>query len=63
MIFLTIIFCVFHDEHIIFLLVALHGGGSWWTAVRQISDVPVSVFEMFHQCCTVLAAMKESPQT
>jgi hypothetical protein len=39
---------VFCDEHIIFLLVALHGGGSWWTAVRQIINVPVSVFEMFH---------------
>jgi hypothetical protein len=38
---------VFCDECITFLLIAIHGDGSWSTAARQIY-IPVVIYEVFH---------------
>jgi hypothetical protein len=54
---------VFCGECINFLLFVFCGGSTWLMAARQISDVPVAIFEVFYPAKHIasLTPMQESP--
>jgi hypothetical protein len=37
------------------------GGGSWWTTVKEIGDVPFTIFEVFHPLSHTAGTHTDSP--